>query len=115
MGRWCVRVENQLWRARTSSGPERRQPPETQQFDLYHPMAPLPRSDKLPFLPHVHTTGLHSLFLYSDTPPPCHTTIRLARAIFAPNLCPYKHPNNLIPVILPAYVAHQDGTECNGC
>jgi len=32
---------------------ERRQPPETQQFDLYHPMVPLPHSDAAPFLPHI--------------------------------------------------------------
>ena len=28
-------------------------------WDHYHPMAPLPRSDTLPFLPHILTTGLH--------------------------------------------------------
>jgi hypothetical protein len=56
---------------------ERRQPPETQYFDLYHQMAPFPHSNTMPFLPHVCTTGhhlgvfaLHSLFLYSDMAPP---------------------------------------------
>jgi len=45
---------------------ERRAPPETQEFDLYHPMAPLPHSDKAPFLPHIHTTSLPlASFLYS--------------------------------------------------
>jgi len=29
---------------------ERRQPPETRQSDIYHPVAPLPRSDTTPFL-----------------------------------------------------------------
>ena len=38
---------------------ESRQPPETQQFDLYHPVAPLPHSDTARFLPHILTTGLH--------------------------------------------------------
>ena len=55
---------------------ERRQPPETQYFDLYHQMAPPPHSDTAPFLPHVYywpplgVFVLHSLFLYSDMPPP---------------------------------------------
>jgi hypothetical protein len=58
-GRGRIRVEKQTVedrRTRTSSGPERRRPPETQKFDLYHPMVPLPHSDTLP---HIHTTGLH--------------------------------------------------------
>jgi hypothetical protein len=40
-------------------GSERRQSPETQQSDLYHPMAPLPQSNKVPFLSHILTTSLH--------------------------------------------------------
>jgi hypothetical protein len=99
---------------------ERRQPPETQYFDLYHQMTPLPHSDTETFLPHICTTGLHlgvfaphSLFLYSDTPPPCPPSFRLAQAIFKPNLFPCKYPNNLIPVILPAYTAYEHRTECS--
>ena len=38
---------------------ERRQPHATQQFDLYHPVASLPRSDTGLFLPHILTTGFH--------------------------------------------------------
>ena len=38
---------------------EMRQPTQMQQFDLYHPMAPLPRFDTVLFLPHLLTTGLH--------------------------------------------------------
>jgi hypothetical protein len=51
------------------------------------------------------------LFLYSDMP---HTspTFQLAQDIFEPNLFLYKYPNNLVPVILPAYAAYEDGTEC---
>jgi hypothetical protein len=30
---------------------------------------------------------------------------------FEPNLFPYKYPNNLIPVILPAYRTYEDGKE----
>jgi len=90
---------------------ERRWPPETQQFDLYQPMAPVPHPNIEPFLPHIHTTGLylgvfalHSLLLYSDMPPPCPPSFRLAQAIFKPYLFPYKYPNNLIFIILPTYI-----------
>ena len=34
---------------------ERRQPPETKYFDLYHPMTPLPHSDTEPILHHILT------------------------------------------------------------
>jgi hypothetical protein len=37
----------------------------------------------------------------------------LAQAIFKPDLFLYKYPNNLIPVILPAYTAYEDRTECS--
>jgi len=45
---------------------------------------------------YIHTTGLH---------------FRLAQVIFEPKLFQYKYPNNLIPVILPAYTAYEDGTD----
>jgi hypothetical protein len=35
----------------------------------------------------------------------------LAQAIFEPNLFPYKYPNNLTSVILPAYTAYEDGED----
>ena len=67
------------WKSILQTLKERRQPSQTQQFDVYHPMAPLPRSDTAPFfltyLLLASTWGvlaLHSLFLYSDTPPPRH-------------------------------------------
>jgi hypothetical protein len=37
----------------------------------------------------------------------------LAQAISEPNLFPYKYPNKLIPVILPAYTVYEDETECS--
>ena len=67
------------------------QPLETQQFDLYHPMAPLPRFDAMPFQPHAYS-GLHLGSLLSTA---CFSTrtclipvpaFRLAQAIFEPNL-----------------------------
>jgi len=40
-------------------------------------------------------------------------SFRLAQAIFEPYLFSYKYPNNFIPIILPAYTACEDGTECS--
>jgi hypothetical protein len=80
-------------------------------------MAPLPRSDSAPYLPHIRTPldvfALHSLYFYLDMSPPRQPFFRLAQAIFEPHLSPYKYPTNLIPAILPAYTAYEDGTECS--
>jgi len=43
--------------------------------------------------------------------PPHPPSFGLAQAIFESNLFPYKYPNNLIPVILPAHTAYDDGTD----
>jgi hypothetical protein len=54
---------------------ERRQPPKTQQFDLYHPMAhpdTHPISFTYVFVASMWVITLHSPFLYSDPPLPCH-------------------------------------------
>ena len=97
---------------------ERRQPPETQQFDLYHPVAALPHSDTAPFLPHILATGLHLGSLPSTScfstqtcsllrpPPTC-----LAQAVFEANLFLYKYPSNRIPIILPAYTTYEGRTD----
>jgi hypothetical protein len=53
---------------------ERRQPPKTQEFDLYHPMAHpdmRPISFTYPPVASMWVVTLHSLFLYSDPPLPC--------------------------------------------
>jgi hypothetical protein len=44
---------------------------------------------------------------FSSTNP----SFRLAQIIFEPKHFLYNYPNNLIPVILPAYTAYEDGTE----
>ena len=61
--------------------------------DHYHPIALLPRSEIGLFLPHIHTTGLHlgvfalhSLFLYSDMPPPCSPLPPIGSRNVEPNL-----------------------------
>jgi len=54
---------------------ERRQPPKTQQFDLYHSMAhPDMHPISFTYLPvaSVWVVTLHKPFLYSDLPLPCH-------------------------------------------
>jgi hypothetical protein len=79
----------------------------------------VPPSHTAPFLPLIRTTGLnlgvfalHSMFFYSDTPLPRRPYSRLAQVIFEPKVFPYKYPNNIVPVILPAYTTYKDGTEC---
>ena len=80
-------------------------------------MAPLPRSDIAPFLPHIVTVastwGLGppqpvSRLGHAPSPSP---SFQLAQATFKPNLFLYKYPNNLIPGIFPAYTVYEDGTD----
>jgi hypothetical protein len=79
-------------------------------IDFYHPITPIPHSDTVPLLPHIlilaSTWGPctpQPASLLGHAPSPSH--FRLAQAIFEPNLFPYKHPDNLIPFILPTYTA----------
>ena len=62
--------------------------------------------------PPLGVLALHGLFPYSDMPPlhPPPPLFWLALVILETNLFPYKYPNNLIPVILPAYSTYKDGT-----
>jgi hypothetical protein len=53
---------------------------------------------------------LHSLFLYSDTPPPSPSSFRSAETSFETNPYLYKHPSNLVPVILLVHTTLVDGT-----
>ena len=62
------------WKSLLHKLKERWKPHKTQQFDLYHPMA---HPDMCPIsFTYVAVASLwvtlHSLFLYSDLPPPCH-------------------------------------------
>jgi hypothetical protein len=52
--------------------------------------------------------ALHSLFLYSDSPPSCHPL-----AIFKPDLLSYIYPNNLNPSYSSYLPAYEDGKECS--
>jgi hypothetical protein len=46
-------ILSKSWKPRLYRIQGRRQTPETQQLDHYHPMVPLPRSEKGPFLPNT--------------------------------------------------------------
>ena len=70
---------------------ERRQSPETQYLDHYHPIAPLPRSDIGPFLFTVcYSTWTRPL----SVPPPTGWPRLLLSQTFL-----YKYPSNLVPAI----------------
>jgi hypothetical protein len=66
---------SRFWKPLLHKFKERRQPPKTQQFDLYHPMT---HPDTCPvsftYLPvaFIWVVTLQSLFLFSDLPLPCH-------------------------------------------
>jgi hypothetical protein len=47
--------------------------------------------------------AIHSLFLYSGLPPPCHPPSDLLRLFFQPNLFPYKYPTFSTTVALHTY------------
>jgi len=55
----------------------------------------------------------HRLFLFTNTPPPRHSTSRLAHTYFELNLYMCKYPSNLVPVILLVHMTYEDGTECS--
>ena len=99
---------------------ERREPPETQYFDLYHPMAPLPHSDTGFSFTCVHTTGLllgslpsTACFSTRTRPLPFTSPSDWLRLFSSQTVTCINTPNNLISVILPAYTAYEDGTECS--
>jgi hypothetical protein len=82
---------------------ERRQPPETQHFDQYHPTALLPHSDTKLFLPNIRTTDFHlgslpptACFYTLTRPPPGTPPCEWLGLFSSQNRFPYIYPNNLI-------------------
>jgi len=59
-------ILSKSWKPRLYKVKERRQHPETQQLDHYHPTVPLPRSDKSPFL--LNILSLLHTYTWSHCP-----------------------------------------------
>jgi hypothetical protein len=75
---------------------ERRQPPKTQYFELYHPMDhPGTCPISFTYLPmaSMWVFTLHSLFLYSDPTLPCHPPSHWLRLFSSQNFFLYKYRN----------------------
>jgi len=93
---------------------ERGQPPKTQQFDLYHPTAhpnTCPISFTNPPVASMWVVTLHSLFLYSDPPLPCHPPSYWLRLFSSQTFSHINTPTFLKTIHslhLPTYV---DGTD----
>jgi len=95
---------------------ERRQPPKTRRFDLYHPMAhPNTRPISFTYLSvaSMWVVTLHNLCLYCDPPLSCPTFL-MARLSSSQTFSHINNPTFLKPssfyTHLPAY---EDGTECS--
>jgi hypothetical protein len=74
---------------------EKRQPPKTQYFDLYRPIAHpnmRPISFTYPPVATIWVVTLHRPFLCSDPSPTLSPSSVLAQAIFEPNPFPYNTP-----------------------
>jgi hypothetical protein len=82
---------------------ERRRPPKTQYFDLYHPIAHT-ETHRISFTYTPATSMwvvvLHSLFLYSDPPLPSHTPSDCLRLFSSQILSRINTPTFSTPVIL---------------
>jgi len=96
---------------------EKRQPPETQQFDLYHPMVHPPHPDTSCITFTLCTHGLHvghcppqSVSILRPHPN-LSPSFRLAHSIFEPNFFPYNYPHTLNPSHSPHLPAYEDGTD----
>jgi hypothetical protein len=86
---------------------ERRQPPLTQYFDFYHPMAHpdmRPVSFTPPPVASMWVVTLHNLFLYSDPPLTCHPPSYCVRLFSSQTFSHINTPTFSNLVILGAYL-----------
>ena len=93
---------------------ERRQPPKTQQFDLYHSMAhPHTCPISFTYLPmaSMWVITLHSLFLYSDPPLPRHPPSYWLRLFSSQTFSHINTPTFLKPSHSSYLPAYEDGTD----
>jgi len=102
------------WKTLIHKLTETKQPPVTQQFDLYHPMAhpdTCPISFTYPPMASMWVITLYSLLLYSDQPLPCHPPSYWLRIFSSQTFSCINTPAFLKPShssYLPAYF---DGTD----
>jgi len=96
---------------------ERRQPPKTQYFDFYHPMAhPDTRPVSFTYLPvaSIWVVTLHNLCPYSDPPLHCHPPSYWLRLFSSQTFSRINTPTFSIPVILHPYPPMKmEQTECS--
>jgi hypothetical protein len=110
---------NKSWKPPLHKLKERRQLPETQYFDLCHPMFH-PDTRRISFI-YVSVTSmwviaLHSLFLYSDPHPltPCHPPSNWFRLFSSQIFSRINTPTFSTPVILHTYPPmNMEQTECS--
>jgi len=100
---------SKFWKPLLNKLKEKRQPLETQQFDLYHPMAhPLTltrTASPSHYVPvaSMWVIALHTLFLYSDPPPTCHPPSDWLRLFLSQTFSCTITPTFSTPVILHTY------------
>jgi len=93
---------------------ERRQPPRTQQFDLYHPVAHANTcsiSFTYPPVASMWVVALHSLFLYSDPPLPCHPPSYWLRLFLSQTFSNINTRTFLKPIHSSHLPTYEDGTD----
>jgi hypothetical protein len=102
------------WKPRLHKLKERRQPPKTQYFDLYHPMS---HSDMHPIsftyqpVASMWVVTFHNLFIYSDPPLPCHPPSYWLRLFLSLTLSCISNPTFLKPSHTSYLPAYEDGTD----
>ena len=93
---------------------EMRQPPKTQQFELYHPMAH-PDTRPIPFtyapVASMWDVTLHSLFLYSEPALPCHPPSYWRRLFSSQSFSCINIPTFLKSSHTTHLPAYEDGTD----
>jgi hypothetical protein len=107
---------SESWKPLLHKLKERRHPPKTQWFDLYHHMAHPDMcriSFTYPCVASMWVVTLHSLFLYMDPPLPCHPPSYWVRPFSSQTFSCINTPTFLKPSHSSHLPAYEDGTECS--